>query len=406
MLLPSAKVILSHFLTAGLFATFLLMVWAWAWAFRQYRLSRPLIPAQAPRPVPWRLGSILLVIFSWFVANLVTVQTYYAATGRPRKLPLTFIEQMTLVSLINGVLIVLIPLVLRATSGARPRDLGLERAGVARHFRQGAVAFLLVALPVNMINVAFAKVSPPENKHPLEDMVRSEPTGEIAYLAFLSAVILAPAAEELLFRAVIQGWLVRALVGLRLQLVDEEFGSSRPAPVPDEWAVEEAYPAPACIADQPPPPPTGFSALVLDPVRWQRLAAVTAVVVTSVLFALAHWAQWPAPVAIFFLSLALGAVFYRTGSLWASLVLHSLFNGLSTTFLFVAILSGDQALKEATPPQASLSMPSTRSHEITSCSGFAVQGSAETIANPVMQAAGEPRATRRGTRADSDRCRK
>ena len=54
--------------------------------------------------------------------------------------------------------------------------------------------------------------------------------------------------------------------------------------------------------------------------------------------------QWPAPLAIFFLSVGLGAVYQRTGSLIASFVMHALFNGLGTMMLFLAILVAEQAL--------------------------------------------------------------
>jgi hypothetical protein len=63
-------------------------------------------------------------------------------------------------------------------------------------------------------------------------------------------------------------------------------------------------------------------------------------VITSAVFAAVHLPQWPAPLAIFFLSVGLGAVYQGTGSLIASLVMHALFNGLGTMMLFLAILAG------------------------------------------------------------------
>jgi membrane protease YdiL (CAAX protease family) len=38
----------------------------------------------------------------------------------------------------------------------------------------------------------------------------------------------------------------------------------------------------------------------------------------------------PAPIPIFFLSLALGVLYQRTGNLASSFILHALFNGFST----------------------------------------------------------------------------
>ena len=55
--------------------------------------------------------------------------------------------------------------------------------------------------------------------------------------------------------------------------------------------------------------------------------------VTSVLFAVVH-PMWTAPV-IFLLSLCLGYVYERTGNLWATIVIHAMFNTAST-LLFLA----------------------------------------------------------------------
>ena len=43
-----------------------------------------------------------------------------------------------------------------------------------------------------------------------------------------------------------------------------------------------------------------------------------------------HAPQWPAPIALFVLSLVIGTVYHRTGSLIAAIFMHATFNGLST----------------------------------------------------------------------------
>jgi membrane protease YdiL (CAAX protease family) len=49
-----------------------------------------------------------------------------------------------------------------------------------------------------------------------------------------------------------------------------------------------------------------------------------------------HLPQWPAPIAIFLLSIALGTVYQRTGSLLASITMHATFNGINTLLLLLA----------------------------------------------------------------------
>jgi membrane protease YdiL (CAAX protease family) len=72
-------------------------------------------------------------------------------------------------------------------------------------------------------------------------------------------------------------------------------------------------------------------------------------VITSAVFAAVHLPQWPAPLAIFFLSMGLGVVYRRTGSLIASFAMHALFNGFGTLMLFVAILAGRAVNPKALP---------------------------------------------------------
>jgi hypothetical protein len=81
-------------------------------------------------------------------------------------------------------------------------------------------------------------------------------------------------------------------------------------------------------------------------------AAVKAIVITSLFFAAVHGAQWPAPIPIFVLSLVLGTVYYRTGSLIASICVHGAFNGMSTLVMFVALLAGPEVDKNKALPEA------------------------------------------------------
>jgi Type II CAAX prenyl endopeptidase Rce1-like len=62
------------------------------------------------------------------------------------------------------------------------------------------------------------------------------------------------------------------------------------------------------------------------------------ILLTSIIFAVMHLPQWPAPIAILLLSLALGTVYQRTGSLLASITMHATFNGFNTLLLLLAAI--------------------------------------------------------------------
>ncbi len=98
--------------------------------------------------------------------------------------------------------------------------------------------------------------------------------------------------------------------------------------------------------------PVATLTLSKDPEANPR-AVARAILMTSLFFAVVHAPQWPAPIAIFVLSLGLGIVAYKTGSLIAAITMHASFNGLSVLLLCLALLSGaGEKLKKAELPDA------------------------------------------------------
>ena len=68
---------------------------------------------------------------------------------------------------------------------------------------------------------------------------------------------------------------------------------------------------------------------------WHKFPTHTigGIISTATLFAAVHSAVWPSPVPLFFLGCALGYVVVRSGGITASVVLHGLFNAVSTVYL-------------------------------------------------------------------------
>ena len=290
------------------------------------------------RHIPWGTGAVITLFVTYLMVHVLTIQGYLLLTRRPPSVPFSFREQMILTSLINGILLVVIPLAFHGISGAVPEHLGLTWKRIGWQVRVGFVAFLIVALPVNAINFFSVRVWTP-HEHPLEKMVRERGAagaislGGLAYLAFLTAVVLAPAAEELIFRGVIQNWLSRVVQrwtnqgvltppettpAEELDFNDPTTAYVPPTPIPPERPIHQ------CAGDghQPnpyePPRPrlTDRRGWKHDPATRSGLATIMPVVLTSVLFAAAHAPQWPAPIAIFFLSLALARFIRGRGAWW------------------------------------------------------------------------------------------
>jgi membrane protease YdiL (CAAX protease family) len=293
----------------------------------------------------------------WLAVNIAVIAIYAKTTrvvppladkagkvvGPAVARTLTFTEQMFVVSLINVVLLLTIPVLLWLTSRARLSDLGLARRNLAHQILVGAAAFFVVSPFVYTLNALAVLIWKPES-HPLEKMVRNELSMGIAELAVLSAVILAPATEELIFRGVIQRWLSRVLnPQMDDEIVFEELSESLETPIHERNVAEletaqessnELAARPDEVATPAPPRPIRELAIRLRPLQIQPI------VMTSLLFAAVHYPQWPAPLGIFVLSLGLGYVAQQSGSLLAAMVMHSLFNGLGTLLLFMMIQLG------------------------------------------------------------------
>lgn len=343
------------------------MVWAWIWAIRRLVQGRPLLPPSEPRVVPWGPGSVLLVVFAWLAVNFGVVLGYMALTGdlhtprwaaakpAPPKEPrtLSVSEQMLVSTLANALLVVVVPLLLRMTSGARLPDLGIRRNDVLGQVRRGVMAFLLLTPVVYTINglvvVSWTILGGKSERHPLEKMVLNDPSVGIKELAILSAVLLAPAAEELIFRGIVQGWLATAFNRRKravtwTPVADPQFDT---LPPPDDLPPPEV---PERHWWHPPIP----SVLPSSPGTSRSLP----IILTSGLFAIVHLPQWPAPIAIFVLSLGLGLVYDRTGSLISSFVMHALFNGVATLLLFQAQFLTNLAEPKANAPKGFITIAS------------------------------------------------
>ena len=292
------------------------------------RLRRRLDAADPPTTgadgqVPWGVGSVFLCFVLWHVVAEVgglTMRAGLAPSADPSPRAV-----MAATTGIYAAVLLLLPLALRASSGAGPADLGLRRGRIGRDARLGVAAALAITPMVYLVQVLAVQVWEP-TAHPIQEMMIAEMSPTLMGLVVLTTVVFAPAAEEFLFRQVLQGWLAKRL---------------RP-----EAAVVET-------------PGTAGSTPNANGGR-ARFAPIG---LTALIFAIFHYPQWPAPIPLVVLGLGLGYLAERTGGIVASFVLHALFNGLSTLMLAVMLLTGTlpeapENHPEADPP-ASDGLPTT-----------------------------------------------
>ena len=161
-------------------------------------------------------------------------------------------------------------------------------------------------------------------------MVPDEFSPGVPQLAILLAVIVAPIAEELIFRGVIQSWLVSRAASVlngkspsssRGPTLNSPISLSQPGP---PRAVPDSLEKLAAPAGRTPPPERSTrrlsrknsrhtwrpgpslhaarQAAIVEPSCPRRAAAFFGVTITSLIFAALHFDQWPAPIALFLLS--------------------------------------------------------------------------------------------------------
>ena len=186
----------------------------------------------------------------------------------------------------------------------------------------------------------------------------------------------APAAEELIFRGVLLGWLTSLIIRSQDTSPVEQLWQRRLAEhdsLDPVASLNDHGFAPEIPADDRPdeldnayaPPRAEITTrslknellasteeLATNPRIMGKL--MVANVLVSILFAGLHYSVWPTPVPIFFLSLALGILYQRTGSLVAPTALHMTFNGISTILMFLTIGMHPDPSK---PPQVPIPAP-------------------------------------------------
>ncbi len=234
--------ILLALLVFMLLATVSSMIMAWGWLIWRLLTQQSILPEQpivTRRDPTWGLWSVLLIIVVYGAVGLILPNGYALATGRVRgrqtpppavkneipavaaENPLStnpdgeepifaFTEMMFVNAVGQVVLLVLVPLVLRLTSGARLRDLGLSWPGWWRQAAVGVVAMLITTPVVFLVQFEAISVWRPRS-HPLEKMLREHFSVDVGYLALVTGVILAPMLEEMTFRAIFQNWLIKWL---------------------------------------------------------------------------------------------------------------------------------------------------------------------------------------------------
>ena len=311
--------LLARIIELALISLGLGMFASWTWTIHRLVLGPTLWPQIEPRIGRWHFATVGRVIALYFLTRLMVELGYFQIFAVPPDEKISPTVLIGLVTVVNASCLVMVPLGLLARDRARLSLLIWNGASPGHRIRQGVLTALLAA-PVAYFCQFLAIMIWKPTEHPLSGMLRDGFGFVAGSLAFISAVLLAPAMEELLFRGFLLHWLTPSLPEEPGIVVEEEVQVAR-----EDDIANVCEPLAS-----PPLRPRGF-------LSWESLLPNVAV---SVAFAGMHAAQWPAPVPLFILSMAFGWLFQRTGSLGAVVVAHATFNSISTLGMIYSMLRG------------------------------------------------------------------
>lgn len=316
-----------------------LMLWLAVWG--RVRAGMEIVPAEPRRPVPWNGLDLLLLLSLYIGLQIVAARVVFMLCGVPlpaaRGGALTpeVISAILLSNAMANIGIVLVAvLYLQLRFGPLALDLGFLPWRPLHDVSLGVLTFLAAVVPVFTIQALVTRFVPSE--HPVQQLLTENSSLEVVAISVFTAVIVAPLAEEFLFRVLLQGWLEAAVVRRRQSHLVPE-ATAAPMPPQDDVAqpaaAESEPPVEAAVVSE---PGDNESAVIHTPRQVMKLP----IVLSSLSFALVHYPHGSDPIPLFVLAMMLGYVYQKTHRIWPSLVVHACLNAWSLTVLIVGVQAG------------------------------------------------------------------
>jgi membrane protease YdiL (CAAX protease family) len=264
----------------------------WASVVRQVVRKQPILPLEPRLRVPWTGIDVLLLVLALPMLDALVIELSGArATLLAGEISFELLSAVTAAHMMwSGLAIIYLEQ--RTSANADEMGFNIERLG--EDARLGILAFPAAFVSVYGTELIVSRLLP-TSEHPLAKLVHEQFTPGLMVLAAISAIVVAPLTEELVFRVILQGWLEKQIELLR------EHGR----------------------------------------LVWEWVARWVPVLVSSAAFAAMH--QGYERIPIFVLGLLLGYLYHQTHRIFPSLILHACFNGLTILSLLLGGASPEPA---------------------------------------------------------------
>jgi len=228
-------------------------------------------------------------------------------TSRVRTLYINGVAELTAV-LVSTLFIAHGPLRLN------PTPIGWTLSRAVTDIRLALLVGAAVLPVIYLVQFIVTQLPGMQYKHPFITMLLDSESASLWIAVSLSAVVVAPIAEEYFFRALVQGWFESLLNGAIVK---------RPMPIIDI-------------------PVDGEATEALTPASKETdhgLLKYVPILLSSTLFAAAHMGHGGGWVAIFVLAIPLGCLYQKTRRLLPGILLHMLLNAISVGLAFIVSLN-------------------------------------------------------------------
>lgn len=334
------------------------------------RFRGPLLGFRPRRPVPWNgIAATLLVFLA--VSSALSGGAEPKPPVTPEKTEQAVAESDdaktdedkppgggTVLPLLTGAavelsLVIGVLLLVNTYFGASIADFGISLRpwALSKDIFIGIVVGIAALAPIRIIQailLTLCGMPVMESGHPLVKMLRDSPPGMFVMIsASFMAMVIAPVCEEITFRLLFQGWLEK----WEYERTAGEAVEPVTSPPDASVAIDETPPNVVESADEPvvydgetDETRDEASSTVIETGPSHGIAhlpfGLVPIVVSSLLFGLAHFGYGPEPVSMFFLALMLGYVYFRTHSIVPSIVAHMVFNSFTMFVLWRLWMSG------------------------------------------------------------------
>ena len=194
----------------------------WFWLLNRYRTQGELLQTESRKWVPWNgfphvaLAFFIYIALQWLWAILLRRWFGLQEEDYITQLPQIFTWLLAGNTVLILVTVVLIVTFLRVDLGTSLADLGLRLGKIKSDVLLGIIAFVAAAPIVFFIQYilkwAYDQLAEEKAAHPIEKMLRDNPSMGVIFWAICAAVVAAPIVEEFLFRVILQGWLEKAFI--------------------------------------------------------------------------------------------------------------------------------------------------------------------------------------------------